>query len=165
VLELGSGTLAIAGTPTRLGTLTLLDPSLASELRVLVRHPRDAAIPVRSSVEAAFAAALAYLNEANQTSALGSAARTLSWQKLALITPLPETAPPSLVAVDQSPAGFVLPTAAELEPYTVQFVLERPNGVSRVLENEAMPAFELAPVERLRLGAVTVEVKPKAGPA
>jgi hypothetical protein len=164
VLEVATGTLAIAGTPTRLGTLTLLDPALASELRVLVRHPRDAAIPVRASVEAAFAAALSYLNEANQSPALGSTARTLSWQKLALITPLPDAAAPSLVALDQNPAGFVLPTATALEPYSLQFVLERPNGVSRVLENETMPAFELAPLERLRLGTVTVEVKPKAQP-
>ena len=57
--------------------------------------------------------------------------------------------------------AFTLPTAASLAPYTLEFVITRPNGVGVVLANEAAPGLTLGSFERLNLSKLTVEVKPK----
>lgn len=165
VLDAAKGELAIAGTPTQLGTLTLVDPALATQVTLQLRYPKDAAIPAQAAIQSALEAALGYLNDLSAQGAPSSPAeqqkRSLSWGKLALITPLPALSPPNLASYDANPGAFSLPTAAQRAPYELRFVFSRPSGVSQVLDGEAAPAFALAAYERLSLAKVSVEVKPK----
>jgi hypothetical protein len=165
VLDTAKGELAIAGTPTRLGNVTLVDPALATLVAVAVRYPRDARIPDQAAVQAALQAAVSYLNDLNGTPGTETEKRTLSWGKLALITPLPEVTAPTLSAYDTNPGAHTLPTAAARAPYSLQYVLTRPTGVSQIIDSEAAPALVLAELERLSLAKVAVEVKPGGGGA
>jgi uncharacterized phage protein gp47/JayE len=165
VLDSAKGELAIAGTPTQLGTLTIVDPALATLLTLLLRYPNDRKIPDQAALQAALQAVVSYLNDLNAAPDAPQQKRTLSWGKLTLISPLPDLTVPTLAAFDANPGGFTLPMAAQRAPYSLQFVLTRPTGVSQVLDGESAPALELAPFERLSLTKVTVEVKPKAGGA
>jgi hypothetical protein len=89
--------------------------------------------------------------------------RHLSFGKLALVLPLPGRSNSTLDAFDAAAskgAPPAVPTVAGLSPYTVQWLLTRPNGVSQVLDTDDA-VFELAGFERLSLGNVAVQVKPK----
>lgn len=165
VLDAAQGVLTIEGKPTRLGTLTLVDPALPTLVTLLVRYPNDAKIPNQAALQSALSEAAAYLGTLTANPTTPAAQRTLSWGKLALISPLPEFTVTTLSALDANPGAFTLPVAANRAPYDLEFVLTRPNGVSQVLDNEAAPAFELAAFERVTLASVTVEVKPKGSGA
>jgi uncharacterized phage protein gp47/JayE len=163
VLDTAEGELTIAGTPTQLGALTIVDPALATLLTVLVRYPKDAKIPDQGAMQTALQAAVSYLNELNAAPSAPEQKRTLSWGKLALATPLPDFTAVALAGFDANPGAFTPPTAAQRNPYELQFVFTRPTGVSQVLDGESAPALLLAPFERLSLAKVTAEVKPKGG--
>ncbi len=163
VLDTAKSELAIAGTPTQLGALTIVDPALATLLSVLVRYPKDAKIPDQGAMQTALQAAVSYLNELNAAPSAPEHKRTLSWGKLALTTPLPDFTAVALADFDANPGGFTVPTAAQRDPYSLQFVFTRPTGVSQVLDAESAPAVVLAPFERLSLVKATAEVKPKGG--
>ena len=165
VLDTAKGELSIAGTPTQLGALTIVDPALATLLTVLVRYPKDAKIPDQGAMRTALQTAVSYLNELNAAPAAPEQKRALSWGKLALATPLPDFSAVALSDFDANPGGFTAPTAAQRDPYSVQFVFTRPTGVSQVLDVESAPAVVLAPFERLSLVKATAEVKPKGGGA
>ncbi len=171
-LDVIKGEIGVAGKPTQLGALTLVDPALATELALTVRFPRkkpdnsDTAIPDQAALAAALQLALTYLNSKNQSDAVTPALtqmRALSFGKLTLTLPLPGATTRTLEAFDTAfNAGtpFGVPAAATLAPYSVQFVVTRPNGISQVLDADGA-SFALAPYERLTLGKVVAQVKPK----
>ena len=165
VLDTAKGELAIAGTPTQLGTLNIVDPALATLLNMVVRYTTDQKIPDQAAIQSALQTGANYLNELNAAPAAPLQKRTLSWGKLTLATPLPDLTAVTLFDYDANPGAFTLPTAAQRAPYTLQFVFTRPTGVSQVLDSEAAPALVLAPFERLSLVKGTTEVKPKGGGA
>jgi uncharacterized phage protein gp47/JayE len=165
VLDTAKGELAIANTPTRLGTLNLVDPALATLLTLVVRYTTAQKIPDQGAIQSALQTVINYLNELNAAPAAPIAKRTLSWGKLALATPLPEVTAVALPSYDANPGAFTLPTAAQRAPYTLQFVFTRPTGLGQALDSEAAPALVLAPFERLSVAKVASEVKPKGGGA
>jgi Baseplate J-like protein len=165
VLDAAKGELKIKDIPTQLGTLTIVDPALATLLTVLVRYPKDAKIPDQGAIQSALQAAVSYLNELNAAPGAPEQKRTLSWGKLALATPLPDFTAVALADFDANPGAFTLPTAAQRDPYNLQLVFTRPTGVSQMVDTESAPALLLAPFERLSLAKATAEVKPKGGGA
>lgn len=165
VLDAANAKLSIEGMTTRLGSLTIVDPALATVLTVAVRHPRDQDLPDKTAIQDALQSTVTYLNERNAVPGLAEANRTLSWGKLALVTPTPGASVTTLAAFDANPGGFTLPTAASRAPYDLQFVFTRPGGPSLIVDTEAAAPLVLASFERLSLAKVAVEVKPKTGGA
>ena len=110
--------------------------------------------------------AITYLNTRNQSDSADLATdqmRRLSFGKLAVVLPLPGKSTQTLQAYDRSVeegSASGLPTVSSLSPYSVQLLLTRPNGVSQVLDVDAA-TFTLEPFERLTLGPVVAQVKPK----
>jgi uncharacterized phage protein gp47/JayE len=171
-LDAASGVIGVAGKPTQLGALNLVDPALATELVLTVRFPRlqpdssDTPIPDQALLQGALQAAITYLNLANQSDALDPATlqmRHLSFGKLSLLLPLPGRTSDTLDNFDSKAkkgTAPTVPTVAALAPYSLQLLLTRPNGISQVLDTDGA-SFDLAAYERLSLGTVAVQVKPK----
>lgn len=166
-----AGHIGVAGQATQLRALTLTDPAMASTLALTVRFPRktgsaDTAIPDQATLQNALQTAITYLNLANQTDASDAPTmqlRGLSFGKLAAVLPLPGATGVLLEDLDADIAAgtaITLPTVASLQPYSLQWVITRPNGVSQVLDADAA-SFMLMPWERLSLGTVAVQVKPQ----
>jgi hypothetical protein len=166
-----TGNIGVAGKATQLRALTLTDPAMATTLALTVRFPRktgavDTVIPDQATLQNALQTAITYLNLANQTDAVDAATtqmRSLSFAKLAAVLPLPGATSVLLEDLDADiSAGTAptLPTVASLKPYILQWVATRPNGVSQVLDADAA-SFTLTAWERLSLGTVAVQVKPK----
>ena len=57
------GELSIAGQPTKLGNLSIVDPALATLLTLLVRYPNDAKLPDQTTIRTALQDAVSYLND------------------------------------------------------------------------------------------------------
>lgn len=159
ILDAGASELNVAGTPTQLGTLNLIDPALATTLSAVVRFPKDAVIPEKAAIEAALRKAVSYLNESNAQSAAPASVRTLSWGKLVLASPMPGMATVSLAEQAASPQS--LPQDADVGDYRLEFTLTRPSGVSQIMDSETAPEMILVPFERLSLQRVAVEVRSK----
>ena len=171
-LDAGQGEIGVAGKSSQLGTLNLVDPALATELALTVRFLRkqpdnsDTVIPDQAALQGALQNAITYLNTRNQSDSADLATdqmRRLSFGKLAVVLPLPGKSTQTLQAYDRSVeegSATGLPTVSSLSPYSVQLLLTRPNGVSQVLDVDAA-AFTLEPFERLTLGPVVAQVKPK----
>ena len=159
ILDAGASELNVAGTPTQLGTLNLIDPALATTLSAVVRFPKDAVIPEKAAIEAALRKAVSYLNESNAQSAAPASVRTLSWGKLVLASPMPGMATVSLAEQVASPQS--LPQDADVGDYRLEFTLTRPSGVSQIMDSETAPEMILVPFERLSLQRVAVEVRSK----
>lgn len=170
-----TGDIDVQGKPTRLAALNIVDPALATQLALTVRFPRksdstptatDTPIPDQAKLKNALQLAITYLNKANQSDAEDAASqqlRTLAFGKLALLLPLPGASSSTLAAYDAAVAAGTppaLPGVASLAPYTLQFLLTRPNGVSQVLDSDAA-VFTLVAQERLSLGTVAVQVRPQ----
>ncbi len=171
-LDAGQGEIGVAGKSSQLGTLNLVDPALATELALTVRFLRkqpdnsDTVIPDQAALQGALQNAITYLNTRNQSDSADLATdqmRRLSFGKLAVVLPLPGKSTQTLQAYDRSVeegSASGLPTVGSLSPYSVQLLLTRPNGVSQVLDVDAA-TFTLEPFERLTLGPVVAQVKPK----
>ena len=171
-LDAGQGEIGVAGKSSQLGTLNLVDPALATELALTVRFLRkqpdnsDTVIPDQAALQGALQNAITYLNTRNQSDSADLATdqmRRLSFGKLAVVLPLPGKSTQTLQAYDRSVeegSASGLPTVGSLSPYSVQLLLTRPNGVSQVLDLDAA-TFTLEPFERLTLGPVVAQVKPK----
>ena len=171
-LDAGQGEIGVAGKSSQLGTLNLVDPALATELALTVRFLRkqpdnsDTVIPDQAALQGALQNAITYLNTRNQSDSADLATdqmRRLSFGKLAVVLPLPGKSTQTLQAYDRSveeDSASGLPTVSSLAPYSVQLLLTRPNGVSQVLDVDAA-TFMLEPFERLTLGPVVAQVKPK----
>lgn len=166
-----AGHIGVAGKATQLRALTLTDPAMATTLALTVRFPRktgsaDTAIPDQAKLQNALQTAITYLNLANQTDVADAATtqmRGLSFGKLAAVLPLPSVEGVLLKDLDadiMAGTAAALPTVATLGAYSLQWVLTRPNGVSQVMDADA-GSFTLAVWERLSLGTVAVQVKPK----
>lgn len=163
VLDLAAGTLTLQGMVTRLGTLTLVDHALPTQLNVTVRYPNNAGIPDRAAIQGALEQAAAYINTLTTAAPpAAEALRTLTFGRMARALPLPGLPAAALAEVDAGPGP--LPTAADLAPYTLQFAYTRASSLSLVQDSEAAPALTLAAGERLAVTSVNVLVKPKAGP-
>lgn len=161
VLDITKGEISIAGQPSKLGNLNIVDPALATLLTLVVRYPNNLQLPNQPAIQTALQDAVSYLNDLS-TQAGGEVQRhTLSWGKLALVTPMPDNTAVGLKAYDDDPGSHTLPTAALHAPYDLKYIFTRPTGVSQVIDTEAAPALILADFERLSLTKVTVEVKPK----
>lgn len=171
-LDAGQGEIGVAGKSSQLGTLNLVDPALATELALTVRFLRkqpdnsDTVIPDQAALQGALQNAITYLNTRNQSDSADLATdqmRRLSFGKLAVVLPLPGKSTQTLQAYDRSVeegSASGLPTVGSLSPYSVQLLLTRPNGVSQVLDVDGA-TFTLEPFERLTLGPVVAQVKPK----
>jgi uncharacterized phage protein gp47/JayE len=168
-----AGDIDVQGKPTQMGALNIVDPALATQLALTVRYARkladgttDTPIPEQAKLEGAVQAAITYLNKANQSDAVDAASlqmRHLSFGKLGLVLPLPGRTSSTLDAFDatvKAGGAPALPTVAALSPYSVQWLVTRPNGVSQVLDADTA-VFDLDAFERLSLGNVAVQVKPK----
>ncbi|MEJ2199622.1 MAG: hypothetical protein P8X63_01200 [Desulfuromonadaceae bacterium] len=161
VLDPVKGELAIADQPTRLGSLSIVDPALATLLTLLVRYPNNVQLPNQTAIQTALQTAVSYLNDLSTQSGVAAQKRTLSWGKLALATVLPDTSPVPLASYDADPGSYSLPDTALLAPYDLKFVFTRPSGVSQIIDSETAAPLILGDFERLSLSKVTVEVKPK----
>lgn len=161
VLDTSKGELSIAGQPTKLGNLSIVDPALATLLTLLVRYPNDAKLPDQPAIQDALQIGVTDLNDLSTQSGVAVQRRTLSWGKLALATPLPDFTAVPLQTYDADPGAHSLPDTTLLAPYDLKFVFTRPTGVSQVIDSEVAAPLLLADFERLSLSKVTVEVKPK----
>lgn len=162
ITDLAAGTLLLASQPTRLGELSITDPSLSTGLTLSVRYPRDAAIPDAAAISSAVEAALAYLNDlAVQAIPADAPKRSLSWGKLTRVLPLPHGGWVSGTLQAQESGTPTPATAGDVGPYTVQWTFTRPSGTSVVLGAPADAPFALTTEERLSVARIAVEVKPK----
>jgi hypothetical protein len=171
VLDLAAGELAVAGTPTALGDLSIADPALPTMLDAVVTFPADQAAADRAAIQTALNNALAYVNNMNASDLPSGAStaeqerRVLSYGKLLWIIPLPGKPGASLEDYDTAVATGTppsLPTAAAIAPYKAQFVFTQESGQSRILAGDA-GSYALTPFERLSLNSV--EVQPRSGNA
>lgn len=162
VLDAVAGLLVLGGKSAELDELRIVDPALATGLTLAVRYPRGQPIPDQAGLAAAVERAIAALNQlAEQGQPADDAKRVLDWSRLTRLLPLPH-AGWSSASLEAQLAGTAGASDADAGPYTVQWVLTRPNALSQVLERAAAPGFALATGERLSLAGVSVEVKPKA---
>jgi hypothetical protein len=165
-LDISTGTLGLKGLTTVPGNLQITDPSLPTLLSVIATHPKTSAPPDQAAIQQALSDAVAYLNNLNSTEPQASAPlaeqnkRKLSFGKLLLATPLPSKPAVSLSSFD-NPSGPApaLPTDASISPYTVQFVFSSESGLSRILAKTGDADYALAPLERLSLNSVQVQVE------
>jgi hypothetical protein len=158
-LDPGSGQLALGGFPTQLGELHIADPNLATLLNVTVTYPQDEAGPDSVAITAALSTTLSYLNDINANGVADDAKRALSFGKLLLTVPLPNKTAGSLQAFDAAPDTAALPDETSADPYRVRFVFTAASGLSRIVDEAADPAYNLAPQERLSLNAVATQAE------
>jgi hypothetical protein len=154
-LDAAAGVIHLAGDATVLGELNIADPNLPTGVSVIVRFPAAGPVPDPGQMEAALAAALAFLNDAAASSVPGDPAdavrRTLSLGKVLHVLPLPGRVPGTLG--DLGP-GDPLPTAAEVAPIVVTAFVQQSNGLTKALIDDAS-SYVVSPGERLGLTAVT----------
>jgi hypothetical protein len=156
-LDAAAGVIHLAEDPAVLGELRIADPNLPTGLAVIVRFPSAGAAPDPGQMEAALAAALAYLNDMAATlsapdDAAATARRTLSLGKILRVLPLPGRVAQTLVSLDPAAA---LPTVAEVAPFVVSAFVQQSNGLTRALLDDA-GSYTMTPGERLGLTAVTL---------
>jgi hypothetical protein len=165
VLDLNSGTIAIAGFPTTLGELQIADPNLPTKLGAVVMFPQSQAAPDRVQIQAALTSMIAYLNTVNMTelptesSATELAKRTLSFGKLLRVVPLPNKPGADLLSYDSVVVPPALPTEASILPYKVQFRITLESGLTRIIERASDQVYRLTPSERLSLSDLTVQAE------
>ncbi len=161
VLDPIKGKLNIAGQPTQLGNLSVVDPAIATLLTLVVRYPNSETLPDQPALHAALQETVSYLNDLSTQSDIDTQRRTLPWGKLALATPLPDVTAVPLGIYDNNPGAHTLSDTGSLAPYDLKFVFTRPTGVSQVIDSDTSAPLILADFERLSLTKVAVDVKPK----
>ncbi len=163
ILDRNAGLLRIADLPTVLGSLRVADPNLATTLLAAITFPNGEAPADAAQIQASLEELIAYVNAINASEPDGAAdqaARTLSYGKFLLATPLPGHAAGSLEDFNaQAASGTApaLPDASTALPYRVSFVLTQATGLATRL-SQAAQNYTLTPFERLTLGAVQVAV-------
>ena len=154
-LDAAAGVIHLADDATVLGELNIADPNLPTGVSVIVRFPAAGPVPDPGQMEAALAAALAFLNDAAASVVPGdpadAARRTLSLGKILRVLPLPGRVAGTLA--DLAP-GDPLPTAAEVAPFVVSAFVQQSNGLTKALIDDAS-SYVMSPGERLGLTAVT----------
>jgi hypothetical protein len=156
-LDAAAGVIHLADDPTVLGELRIADPNLPTGVSVIVRFPGAGPAPDPAQMEAALAAALAFLNDAAATpsspdDAAATARRTLSLGKVLRVLPLPGRVAASLVDVD---ATTLLPQLADVAPFVVSAFVQQANGLTLALLDDTS-TYVMTPGERLGLTALTL---------
>lgn len=167
VLDRENGVLAIEGVPTVLGQLTITDPSLPTQLLIIVRFPDDQAPADSSAITGAVTEMVSYINEYNaQETVANDQQRELSFGKFLYVLPLPGHDGKTLFIYDTQ-FGTVdeaaLPTGASRAPYSVEIVLTSTTGISTLLNDDAAPAYNLTPFERLTFAGVEISAETSDG--
>lgn len=157
VLDPAAGRLNLAGLPTRLGELRLVDSALPTHVELDVLYPPQADLPDQAALTRALETAFAALN-----AAAGDAGRSLGWQQLVALLPLPGQTPLTLEAA--TAPGTALPDAAAIAPYGCHFVFARASGVSHLLTDQGAPPLVLGALERLSLRRLDVRPAPAVQP-
>jgi hypothetical protein len=160
VLDRDAGILDIAELPTVLGSLRVADPNLATTLIAAVTFPQGQAPADAAAITSALEEVIAYVNalNASETNGTGDLARTLSFGKFLLATPLPNHTAGELEDFDnqvESGGSPALPDASAVLPYRVSFVLTQSTGLTNRL-TQAAHSYTLTPFERIALGGVEV---------
>ncbi len=149
------------------GTVTLVDPALATMLSGTIQFPISSAAPSESAIKTALEKTITIINDLNGSelpsnpSAEMNRQRQLNYGKLLAVIPLPIKPP---IQDYNDVAGLTdqeLPTSTDAGEYQVQFLVTSESGLSHILESEASPAITLTPFERLTLS--NIEIKAKAG--
>jgi hypothetical protein len=166
VLDAPAGKLRIAGFPTVLGDLQIVDPSLPTRLNVSIQGPPNASLLNKNAIETALSAAVTYLNAVNAAelapgAPAGEAARrVLSFDKLLTVIPVPASAAATdLKSIDDTVAAGGTPTLrtdADLQGFKIQFVFTTSAGASQILSRSADPPYTLQPFEQLTVSGVQV---------
>lgn len=160
-LDAAAGVIALAGSSTALGKLSIHDPALATGVTLVVRHLRTQALPDQAALQTALEAAVAALNTlAEADDPANDARRVLGWGLLTRTLPLPPPVPPAAPIGALWDGSATPATDADLVSYGVQWVFTRPTGASTLLQAAADAPFALATPERLSVQRVAVEVKP-----
>ncbi|MCG8673362.1 MAG: baseplate J/gp47 family protein [Pseudomonadales bacterium] len=163
--DLISGVTAGDAVPVTAGTMTIIDPALATSLTVTVSYPIASTPPSEAAIQGAMQLAIEAVNELNDSelpdspTAEESRKRELAFGKFLAVTPLPSI-DPSVTYNDiaGSEVGG-LPTAASMGDYTVRYVVTSESGLSHILDSEASPTVGLIPYERLTLAGVELKAK------
>lgn len=162
VLDYASGELLIEGTPTVLGDLQIADPNLPTLLNLVIKYTGETA-PAQTAIESALQTMLTYINDriSSADAVQNANAMQLSLGKLLYVLPLPVTGKPqgTLAQYDQAVATGsppILPGAADIQPWSVQFVFTHASGLSRIIAADADPPYTPAPYERISLAGVEI---------
>jgi uncharacterized phage protein gp47/JayE len=155
-LDVVAGVIHLAEDATVLGALRITDPNLPTAVSVVVRFPSAGAAPDPAQIEAALAAAVAFLNDAAEGAALDDPGavqqRTLSLGKLLRVLPLPGRSGESLGSYVE---GSPLPAPADVAPFVVSAFVQQSNGLTQALLDTAS-SYVMTPDEHLGLTAVSL---------
>lgn len=167
VLDRETGQLNIQGSPTVLEDLHIANPGLPTLLRVVVTYPQGQTVPDSQAIEDALSETVTYLNDLNNQELpddpAEAAKRTLSYGKLLLTIPLPNTTATSLEEFDSTGTPPTLPDETTIASYGVQFTFTIESGLTRILTQAADGDYTLTPFERLSPSGV--ELSAEAGGA
>jgi len=124
---------------------------------VIVRFPTAGPAPDPAQMQAALAAALAFLNDAAAAASAPDddeaiAQRTLTLGKILRVLPLPGHPGESLIDID---ADTDLPALADVAPFVVSAFVQQSDGLTKALLDDAS-SYVMTPGERLGLTAVTL---------
>lgn len=152
--------------PVTAGSMTIIDPALATTVTVSVTYPIASAAPSESAIQTALQLAIEAVNDINDSELPSSPTaeetrkRELAFGKFLTITPLPGITP-SLTYNDVAGSEIAsLPTAASTGDYLVKYIVTAESGLTHILDSETSPTVSLIAFERLTLA--NVELKAKA---
>ncbi|MBI3953334.1 MAG: baseplate J/gp47 family protein [Chloroflexi bacterium] len=161
LLDADAGLINIAGFPTVLGDLQIVDPNLPTLLNAVVTYQVGEAPPDQPAILASLTSTVTYLNSANSSESVPAAVQAVSYGKLLRVVPLPGKAAASLEEHDKAVAGGgtvpPLPNEAGVAPYQVQFVFVQESGLSRILSKASDQPYTLVAFERLSTASVQVQ--------
>lgn len=155
VLDTAAGKIALSGFPTQLGSLDMIDPGLPTRVSIVVSFPASSEIPDETVMKQALKTTITYLNSENSRPDADTTIRQLSLGKLLLVLPLPGHTPGSLQDYDKAPVPAVLPSAADIAPYSVVFTFSQEGGLTRFVQNDG-ESYELSPGEQLAFSTLAL---------
>jgi hypothetical protein len=167
VLDLTTGELKIAGFPTVLGNLDIADPSLPTQVDVVVTYPAEGAPADKTLIRSVLNDAFAYVTDLNAEELPTDASeaeqdhRKLPFGKFLWVIPLPGKPGKTLKEYDEaldSGSPPALPTKASIASHEVQVVVTQQSGQSRILAEDDQ-VYALTPYERLTLNSVEVAAR------
>ena len=153
-LDFSSGSLGLAGQTTMLGDLEIIDPNLPTRVQIVIAAPPEADLVDEPVVDDALSVVMASLNELNLDGA--HLVQQFSFQQLLYLLPLPVggKAGGTLENLQANPA-IILPDAAAVAPYEVQFVFTQENGLSQALSADGQ-VYPIAAFERISYDGLSV---------
>jgi hypothetical protein len=148
VLDAARGQLTIAGYPTALGKLEVIDASVPTRLSVTVTFPAGSAPADAQAIQKALGSSVESLNLLNAAGA-PEPDRTLTFAKLLFTIPVPPGATTGKLA------DYAGEPARALGEYQVKFVFTRQDGLSQIV-SQAGDKYLLAVQELLAVSSVEV---------